>query len=440
MESSFFSFVMVLFAVLLVFVNGFFVVSEFAIVKIRRTRLQELAKHGSKKAEIALKVTGSLDSYLSATQLGITLASLGLGWIGEPAVAVLIEPLFEDFFGSKPILLHTVSFAVSFTLITLAHVVMGELIPKSLAIQKTEAMVNLIIYPLYVFSKIGYPVIYVFDHLAAFGLKLMGIKPAKENDIAHSEEELKLIVSASQKGGIIDQTESEIIKNAVDFSDKIAREIMVPRRDMVCLYIEDSYKENMKIIDETKHTRYPVCSEDRDNIIGMVHIRDIMQDQSLATPSYDLKKMLREILMVPESMSVAEVLHRMKKRRIHIAIVVDEYGGTAGIVSMEDILEEIVGDIMDEHDDEALPEYKKTADGVFEVDGTMQLDKLADVLGLEFGEHEEDTIGGFVFSNLARKPEVGDVVLGESCRFEVLKTDKMRIERLKVYLLDEKEQ
>ncbi len=438
MESIGYSILKLAFALFLVLMNGFFVISEFAIVKIRRTRLEELARHGSKKAVVALKVTGALDSYLSATQLGITLSSLALGWIGEPAVAFLIEPLVGDLFPNNPLVLHTVSFAIAFTLITLLHVVVGELIPKSLAIQKTEAMVNLIIYPLYVFSKIGYPIIYVFDHLAAIGLKLMGIKPAKESDIAHSEEELKLIVSASQKGGVIDQTESEIIKNAVDFSDKIAREIMIPRQDMICLYSEDSYEENMRVIDSTKHTRYPVCSEDRDNIIGMVHIRDIMKDQNLPHPTHDLHQMLREILMVPESMSVSEILHRMKKRRIHIAIVVDEYGGTAGLVSMEDILEEIVGDIMDEHDDASVePEFKMLEKGVFEVDGKIPLEKIANTLCFDLEEHDEDTIGGYVFGALARKPEVGDVVISKHCRLEVIKTNNMRVERVKLSLLSE---
>ena len=439
MDSIYFSILKIIFALLLVMMNGFFVISEFAIVKIRRTRLEEMARHGSAKAKIALKVTSSLDSYLSATQLGITLSSLALGWIGEPAVAVLINPLVQDLFTPNPILLHTISFAISFTIITLLHVVVGELIPKSLAIQKTEAMVNLIIYPLYIFAKAFYPVIYVFDHLALLGLKIIGVKPAKENELAHSEEELKLIVSASQQGGIIDQTESEIIKNAVSFSDKVAREVMIPRNDMQCLFLEDSFAENLKVVTETQHTRYPVCSEDRDNVIGMVHLRDILIDLCADSPVKDLSKMLRDIIMVPENMSVSEVLQRMKKRRIHIAVVVDEYGGTAGLVTLEDILEEIVGDILDEHDDATVPDFKVVEPNVFEVDGAFQMEKLAAILNIEFEQHDEDTVGGYVFSQLARKPEIGDVVVTGVCKFEVLKVNRLRVERVKVTVMGEDE-
>jgi CBS domain containing-hemolysin-like protein len=434
MDSVYFSLLKIFIAVFLILMNGFFVVSEFAIVKIRRTRLEEMARHGSAKAKIALKVTSALDSYLSATQLGITLSSLALGWIGEPAVASLLNPLVQEIVPNNPILLHTISFAVSFTLITLLHVVVGELIPKSLAIQKTETMVNFIIYPLYVFAKVFYPVIYIFDHLALLGLKVLGVKPAKESEIAHSEEELKLIVSASQQGGIIDQTESEIIKNAVSFSDKVAREVMIPRNDMLCLYLEDSFADNIKVITESQHTRYPVCSEDRDNIIGMVHLRDILMDLCSEKPVRDLRKMLREIIMVPENLSVSEVLQRMKKRRIHIAAVVDEYGGTAGLVTLEDVLEEIVGDILDEHDDATESDFKNIEPNVFEVDGAFQMEKLAELLDIEFEEHEEDTVGGYVFSHLARKPEIGDVVETAVCRFEVLKVKRMRVERVKVTL------
>jgi len=437
MDSTYFSLFKIAVAVLLILMNGFFVISEFAIVKIRRTRLEEMARHGSAKAKIALKVTSALDSYLSATQLGITLSSLALGWIGEPAVASLLDSLLKGVIADNTILLHTISFTVSFTLITLLHVVVGELIPKSLAIQKTEAMVNFVIYPLYIFARVFYPVIYIFDHLALLGLKILGVKPARESEIAHSEEELKLIVSASQQGGIIDQTESEIIKNAVSFSDKVAREVMIPRNDMLCLYIEDSFAENLKVVTESQHTRYPVCSEDRDNVIGMVHLRDILTDLCSENPTRDLRKMLRDIIMVPETLSVSEVLQRMKKRRIHIAVVVDEYGGTAGLVTLEDVLEEIVGDILDEHDDASETDFKMLENGACEVDGAFQMEKLAELLNIEFEEHEEDTVGGYVFSHLARKPEIGDVVTDEICRFEVLKVKRMRVERVKVTVLSD---
>ena len=385
-------------ALMFVAINAFFVAAEFSIVKIRRSRLEEIESHGNKKAKLAIKITSSLDSYLSATQLGITLASLALGWIGEPALAVIIDPLFGSWLKDDPILMHSLSIAVAFTIITLMHVVFGELVPKSIAIQKTETAVMLVVRPLYLFAQLFRPVIYIFDNMAAFALKLLGIRPAHNSDLVHSEEEIKLIAGASQRGGIIDKTESEIIKNAVDFSDKIAREIMVPRQDMECLYLESSYEENFDIVKTSNHTRYPVCDEDKDNIVGMVHLRDVLMNEG----EKDITKMLREVLFVPESLSVSEVLHTMKRRRIHMAIVIDEYGGTSGLISMEDVLEELVGDIQDEHDTTNEVYEKRLDDGTFEFLGMTLLDEAMEYMGLRpLEEHEEDTIGGYVFGLLA---------------------------------------
>ncbi len=418
-------------ALFFVAVNAFFVAAEFSIVKIRRSRLEEIEAHGNKKAKLAIKVTSALDSYLSATQLGITLASLALGWIGEPALAVIIDPLFGPWLKNDPILMHSVSIATAFTLITLMHVVFGELVPKSIAIQKTETAVMWVVRPLYLFAQVFRPVIWVFDHLAACALKIIGIHPAHESDLVHSEEEIKLIAGASQRGGIIDKTESEIIKNAVDFSDKIAREIMVPRQDMECLYLENTFDENFDIVKESNHTRYPVCDEDKDNIVGMVHLRDLLMKEG----EKDIKKMLREVLFVPESLSVSEVLHTMKRRRIHMAIVVDEYGGTSGLISMEDVLEELVGDIQDEHDTTDEVYEKRLDDGTFEFLGMTLLDEALEYMGLRpLDEHEEDTIGGYVFGLLARKPKVGDVVDCPLCRFEILEIDGFRVKKVKAFI------
>lgn len=424
-------------AFLFIAMNAFFVAAEFSIVKIRRSKLEEMLHHGNKKAKLAITVTNSLDSYLSATQLGITLASLALGWIGEPALAFLIDPLFGPLFHDNPILLHSVSFAFAFTLITLMHVVFGELVPKSVAIQKTTASVLFVVRPLFLFAKVFYPVIYVFDHLAALCLKIFGIRPAKDNEVAHSEEEIKLIASASQRGGIIDKTESEIIKNAVDFSDKIAREIMIPRQDMECLYLECSYDENMEVVRSTGHTRYPVCDEDKDNVIGMVHLRDILMNAE----EKDLTKMLREVLFVPESLSVSEVLHTMRRRRIHMAIVIDEYGGTSGLISLEDVLEELVGDIKDEHDTTTEVDAKRREDGSYEFLGMTLLDEAMEYMGLHpLDEHEEDTIGGYVFGLLARKPKVGDVIECPLCTFEILEIDGFRVKKVRAVIKTRKDE
>ena len=436
--SPIYSYVFNLFLVLLlVLANAFFVVSEFAIVKMRRTKLEELAHAGNKRAQIALKIHHKMDTYLSAIQLGITLASLGLGWIGEPAVSKLLENLLGDFFVDNPILLHSISFGAAFGFITLMHVVLGELIPKSLAIQKTETFVLIVAYPLYLFKRTFYPFIWVLDSLTLFCLKLMGITPATENDMTHSEEEIKLIVNASKQGGVIDDTESEIIKNAIDFSEIFAHEIMIPRQDMKCLYLSDSYEHVMDFVRNTKHTRYPLCDKDKDNIIGMIHIRDLLENTVEMPGKELLSKIKRQILFVPENKSISEVLHLMMSRHIHVAIVVDEYGGTAGMLSMEDILEELVGDIQDEHDIVTEEPIKKIDNKTYEFDGVVLIEDAFECFDLPVCNHEESTIGGYVFGLLGRVPKVGDKIEDEFCFYEIIATEKMRIKRIKAKVKDD---
>ncbi|WP_238528270.1 hemolysin family protein [Acetonema longum] len=406
--------------------------AEFSMVKVRKTRLEELAQQGEGRAELALKIEAQLDSYLSAVQLGITLTSLGLGWIGEPAVVSLIEPAVMYYFPGSTLLLHTISVAVGFSIITLLHVVLGELIPKSIAIQQAERMTLLAVWPLYIFHKVGYPIITIFDRTAWAVLKLLGFDPAQEAEIAHSEEELRMIVSASQRGGILNQMESELIDNVFDFADRLSREIMVPRQDMVCLFLDDSYEENMQVVHESGHTRYPVCLEDKDHVLGMVHIRDLVDLSGSGTK--DLKKIMREILVVPEGMSVAKLLQLMRRKRTHLAVVADEYGGTAGLVALEDVLEEIVGEIQDEHDMEET-EIQRFSDGSYEFDGRVLLDDLVELLDLELEEHEEDTIGGYIFGMLGRRPEIGDQLAIDNYRFEVLKVAGFRVVRVKATMI-----
>ncbi len=418
----------------LVFANAFFVVSEFSIVKIRRTKLEELAHFGNKRAKIALKINDHLNTYLSAIQLGITIASLGLGWIGEPAVSKLLEMLFANWFADNPVLLHSVSFGVAFSFITLLHVVLGELVPKSLAIQATERYVLAIAPALYAFNRVFSPLIWVFDHVSIWILALMGTKQASEADEAHSEEEIKIIIDASQKGGIIDETEGEIIQNAIEFSEICAHEIMIPRQDIKCLYQNYTFEETMEFVKKHNHTRFPLCSKDRDHIVGMIHIRDILEHIGEKPTADFLNKISHKILFVPENKSISEILDQMMVKRIHLAIVVDEYGGTAGMLSMEDILEELVGDIRDEHDDQTCEPIKKIDDKICEFDGVYLIEDAFDCLGLPEIEHEESTIGGYVFGLLGRVPAVGDKTEDEFCFYEVLSVDNMRITRVKTHL------
>ncbi|MDL2280569.1 hemolysin family protein [Selenomonadales bacterium OttesenSCG-928-I06] len=431
----------ILAAFFLVLLNGFFVVAEFSIVKIRKTRLEELAKEGNQSASLALKIVNSLDTYLSAVQLGITLSSLGLGWLGEPAIAAVIRPTLEPvimtYFPGNTWLISSVSIAIGFTIITLMHVVIGELIPKTLAIVKTEKMALTIAFPLYIFHKIGAPIIYIFDKTASFLLRLMGISSSTESE-AHSEKELRMLVSASHKDGVLDEMETEMIDNVFDFTDRIAREVMVPRQDMICLYTEDSFEENMEVVKQTGHTRYPLCQDDKDHILGMIHLRDLIGALFSEDESYkDLTSIVREILVIPEGMPVSQLMQVMRMKRTHLAVVADEYGGTAGLVAFEDLIEEIVGDIKDEHDQELEnQEIEELEDGSYEFDGIVLMDDVIDLLDLDIDDHDEDTIGGYIFGMLGRKPEVADEVIIDNYVFVILEVNGYRVVRVKASLME----
>ncbi|MCZ6166911.1 hemolysin family protein [Campylobacter ureolyticus] len=417
---------MLILAFVFVLLNAFFVLSEFAIVKIRKSKLEELSKDGVKNAKMAYEITNSLDSYLSATQLGITISSLALGWIGEPAVAMLIEKPINSIFEANATVIHSISFIISFTFITLLHVVLGELVPKSVAIATPEKSVLFVAKPLHTFWVIFKPFIAVFDFLAGGILKLIGIRPAGESEIAHSEEEIKIIVAESLKGGVLDSIETQIIKNAVDFSDTVAKEIMTPRKQMVCLNAQKSYEENYKKVIESKYTRFPYIDGSKDSVLGMIHIRDILQSDKK-----DFNKIVRKILIVPENSSIASILSMMNKERISAALVIDEYGGTSGLITMEDIIEEVLGDINDEHDESEV-KFRSIKDGIYELVGTYEIEDFEEITGVNFDDDiEEITIGGYVFNLIGRLPKAGDKTEDENFIYEVLKMDGNIIQTLK---------
>lgn len=429
MDSDIQSIVMLLMALFLVLLNGFFVLSEFAIVKVRRSKLEEFVKQKKSAASLALKMSDSLDTYLSATQLGITFASLALGWIGEPALAKLIESNFAGIFANNQVLLHTVSFIIAFSIVTLMHVVFGEIVPKSVAIAKAEVMVLYIARPLHLFWLVFYPLIRLFDIIARFFVRRLGINPATAHDLAHSEEELRIIVNESFKGGYIDSIESEIIKNAVNFSETVAKEIMTPRKDMICINSEKSLEENIKRMITTRYTRYPYCHGGKDNISGMIHSRDLLNNALEGKP-IEMSKFVRPIIMVPENTSISTILTRMNKSRIHIALVVDEYGGTSGLITMDDILEEIIGETTDEHDlkQETI---KKIDDNTYELEGMVNIEKVEELLNIAFDEDEISvTIGGRITSLIGRIPVVGEIIEDEACTYEILEISNNRIKKL----------
>lgn len=419
---------MIIAAFVLVFLNGFFVLSEFSIVKVRRSKLEEFVKDKKPNAKKALEITSKLDTYLSACQLGITLSSLALGWIGEPAIAKVLAKLFFNLH-LNPVLIHTLAFVLAFSLITLLHVVLGELVPKNIAIAAADKAVLWIARPLHIFWMIFLPCIKVFDFLAALTLRIINVRSAKEHEFAHSEEEIKIIVSESQKGGVLDEFETEIIRNAVDFSDTVAKEIMTPRKDMICLNKKNSYAENMQIVREYKHTRFPYIDGSKDTILGLIHIRDLVRNE--LGPKYeDLEQFVKPMILVPENISISKVLVMMNEQRSHTALVVDEYGGTAGIITMEDIMEEIIGEIGEDKEKEY---YKKLAENVYEFQGRYEIEGVEELLMIHYDEGlEQVTIGGYVFNLLGRLPVVGDRIEDELCYYEVKKMDGNSIARVKV--------
>ena len=345
--------------------NGFFVAAEFALVKIRSSRLETLLQEGNTRAKYAKKLTDHLDASLSVTQLGITLASLGLGWVGEPAVAAILVPVVS-FFGFGEDLAHSIALIAGFSLITAMHIILGELAPKSMAIQKAETVSLNISIPMLIFHRVMWPAVWVLNHVANWVIIRLGFEVASEGEDAHSEEEIRLLMEESHKHGYIDKTELTFVDNVFDLSNLTVREIMIPRTDMICLYLEDSFDENVKIALTEQMTRYPVCIEDKDNIVGFLHIKDLL-NPLYARKNIDIRSLLREVTVVPESMPVRNLLKLMQGKRLQLAIVVDEYGGTAGMVTLEDIVEEIVGEIQDEFDEER-PTVEKRTDKLYSID------------------------------------------------------------------------
>lgn len=414
-------------AVLLVFLNGFFVAAEFALVKVRPTQIEPHAATGSRRAGVAKHMIRHLDAYLSATQLGITLASLALGWIGEPAFAWIIEPLVSAFAPDNPAILHSASLTVSFLVITILHIVLGELAPKSIAIRKSERTTLIVALPLFLFYKITYPAIWLLNHTANFLLKLVGIAPVSESEIAHDEEELRLLLGSSNASHLSLQ-KRELLDNIFELSHRVARQIMLPRQDVVYLSTTRPLAENLRIARRSGHTRFPLCEGDLDHVIGVIHIKDIFRRER---PLASLQEVAREIAFVPETLELDRLLKRMRTERFHLAAVIDEYGGVSGVVTLEDVIEEIVGQISDEFDVDK-PELDKVGDGVYEVSGGMLIEDLEDELDLELSDRDEDTVGGVVLSELGRNPAVGDKVELGPLAIEVLEVHLNRVNKVRL--------
>jgi CBS domain containing-hemolysin-like protein len=415
-------------AFFLVFLNAFFVTAEFAIVKVRATRIEERLREGVRGAAATQSILRNLDAYLSVTQLGITLASLGLGWIGEPAFATLIAPLFTALGVWSAAVVHSISVTLAFAAITFLHIVLGELAPKYLAIQRPEAVALAVAVPLLAFRRMLYPALWLLNSSSNAFLRLIGINRAANSELVHSEEELRLLLAESHRTGALSSSKRKLLENIFDYTHRSAKHIMVPRAEIVYLTLRKSLAENFDIIRSNQHTRYPLCETDIDHVVGMLHTKDLFQPAEGVRDVRDLLRMKREILFVPETRPLELLQRDFQQRRVHMALVVDEYGGTSGLVTLEDILEEIVGEIQDEFDAEP-PKMEATGDG-YVVDGLVLIDEIGDRLEIEIPEHESNTLGGFVIARLGRIARVGDVVRLNGYDIKVVEMKGRRVSKL----------
>jgi CBS domain containing-hemolysin-like protein len=418
-------------AILIAF-TAFFVVSEFAIVKVRSSRIDQLIEEGKRSAITAKKVISNLDEYLLACQLGITVTTLAIGWLGETTVARILETVFQNvqFLAGAS---YVLSIGIAFLLITFVHVVVGELAPKTLAVQKAEEVTLLTARPLTLFYKIMYPFIWVLKRSARILTRSVGLKTVSEHELAHSEEELRVILSESFKSGEINQSEFKYVNKIFEFDNRIAKEIMVPRTEIISMAKDDTLENFLTIVKEEKFTRYPIIDGDKDHVVGLVNIKEVMTDL-ISNPDIRNKTLAdycRPIIRVIDTIPIHDLLVKMQKDRIHMAILMDEYGGTSGLVTVEDILEEIVGEIRDEFDMDEVPMIQKVNDNQFIIDAKLLVTELNELLNIEIEEGEFDTVGGWMLTENFNVKQ-GDSLHFEPYTFKILEMEEHHIKYIEV--------
>ena len=416
--------------VVLVLANAFFVAAEFALVGARRTRLDELARAGDRKARLARRAVQSLDRYISATQLGITLASLGLGWIGEPALAGLIGGAFRWLPPSlAAVATHGVASAVAFIFITFLHIILGELVPKALALLYPETVSSWVAAPLMGFGWLMAWPIALLNGTANWLLRLMGISPPGEHERLHSPEEIRMLVEQSTEGGSMLKEDARLLEGVFEFSEKTAQEVMTPRTQMIAIESGMSVEDAADEVAVARRSRYPVYTESLDEIVGVVHAKDILTALR-ARPHETVRAIMRPPLFVPGTREVEDVLADMKRLKTHLAVVLDEYGGTAGLVTMEDLLEEIVGPIYDEYDPQ---DRAASGDGAARLDGAMPITEFNAKYDASLDDTDYTTLGGYVSGQLGRLPRAGERVTAGPHTFEGVEMDGRRVRTLRLH-------
>ncbi len=418
-----------LLTLVLVLVTGFFVAAEYALVRVRETQLAELAERGSGIARLGQRMVKAIDEYISATQVGITAANVALGIVGEPAVFALLERLIPGEPG-QPGLLHALAFAVAFAFVTFITIVLGELAPKYLALHEPLRILLATAVPLFALARLMRPFIWAVGGSARLIVRPLGVD-IRARETTYSEEELRLLVAASARSGVLQESERELLQNVLGFADKVVRQVLVPRTEIVAVEAASSVTDVSELAQRHPFTRYPVYREDLDNVIGVVHVRDLVGNTPEAARRTRVTQVMRRVVAVPETMHLDKALAEMRRQRIPLFLVIDEFGGTAGLVTMEDILEELVGELRDEFD-RAAPLIRRQEDGSFLIDGLTGLDDVRERLGLALEDEPYDTVGGLVFGKLGRLARIGDSVEVEGMRFEVTAMDGRRVAQVRV--------
>lgn len=417
---------------LLLLSNGFFVAAEFSMVSVRKTRITQLTNEGNINAKIALETLKDLNRFITAVQLGVTISSVGLGWVGEATLVKMILPLF-NFLPSNYQLVasHSIATAFAFAAITILQVVIGELVPKSIALQYPEKTSLLLAFPMKVIITLFRPFIWILRGLGGILLKLLNVSPSQTSHLAHSTEELNMIINASYNEGVLNETEKDLLNNVFKFSDLTAKQVMVPRTDMACIPSDITFEELNKLATESQYTRYPVYEENLDHITGLIHAKDLY-GLLLRKEEFFVEKLLRPVFLVPETITMDNLVREFQRRHSQMAIVIDEFGGTSGLITLEDVLEEIFGEVQDEFDEDEEADIKEIGENKYIANAMMRLDEIAEFFTIEIEEEDVDTIGGFVVKILGRIAQVGDKAEFENLEFIVQEIDGARITKLQI--------
>lgn len=419
----------------LLFVNAFFVAAEFSLVKVRKTRLEQLCNEGNSNAKKALKLVNDVNRMLAAAQLGVTIASIALGWVAESTIVQIIEPFINIFTHSAgKMSAHIIAVPISFILVTYFHVLLGEQLPKCISLRHPETLSLLIATPMDMFITLFKPFVWLLE---VSGNKILAACHANSEDasLVHSTEELDMLVDASYNEGVLNETEAEMLHNMFKFSDLMAKQVMIPRTDMVCIPNDISYEELTKETLGNQYTRYPIYEDNIDKILGFIHVKDLYT-LAMTKDTFSINKLIRPLILIPETMTLDNLIIEFKKRHCQIAVVIDEFGGTSGLITLEDVLEEIIGDVQDEFDEDAEADIKEIGENTYLANAMMRIDEFVEFLGLkesQFEEDDVDTIAGLVVKLLGRIAEVGDSVSFNGLTFTVKEVDGARITKLQVY-------